>query len=185
MVPVTALWLPILVAAALVFVVSSLIHMVLGYHNSDYAGVPDEDGLRGAVGPMRIPPGDYMVPYCADAKERGSDAFAAKIEQGPVMVMTVFGNTMDMRASLIQWFVFCLLTGAVAAYATGLAYGPGAEYMQVFRMAAVVAFAGYGWALLQNSIWMKRNWGATGKALFDALIYGCVTAGTLAWLWPG
>ena len=185
MVPVTALWLPILVAGVLVFVVSSVIHTVLQYHNSDYKGVPDEDGLLAAMGTMNIPSGDYMMPYCTDAKERQTEAFKAKVEKGPVVVMTVFGNGFDMKSSLIQWLIYCLLTGAVAAYVTGLAYGPGADYMTIFRMSGTVAFAGYGWALLQNSIWMKKNWAVTGKSLFDALVYGCLTAGAMGWLWPG
>jgi len=35
MVSITALWLPILLAAVIVFVASSLVHMVLKYHQSD------------------------------------------------------------------------------------------------------------------------------------------------------
>ena len=37
MVSILALWLPILVAAVIVFVASSILHMVLPYHRSDYA----------------------------------------------------------------------------------------------------------------------------------------------------
>ena len=36
MVSLTALWLPILLSAALVFLASFLIHMVIGYHAADY-----------------------------------------------------------------------------------------------------------------------------------------------------
>lgn len=183
MVPVPALWMPILVAGILVFVVSSVIHTVLQYHNSDFESVPDENAVQDALRP--IPAGDYMVPYCADAKKRQSEEFKAKVDRGPVVVMTVFGSGFDMKASLIQWFVYCLLTGALAAYVTGIAYGPGADYMAIFRMSGTVAFAAYGWALLQNSIWMKKNWAATLKSLFDAFVYGCLTAGALGWLWPG
>jgi len=48
-----------------------------------------------------------------------------------------------------------------------------------------VAFAGYGLALLQNSIWYKTKWSATLASVGDALIYALVTAGTFGWLWPG
>jgi hypothetical protein len=183
MVPVTALWLPILVAAVLVFVVSSIIHTVLGYHNSDFGGVPNEDAVRDVLRP--VPAGDYVVPHPADPKERQSEGFKAKVEQGPVAFLTVFGKAgFDMKTSLLQWFVYCILTGTVAAYATGVAYGPGTDYLVIFRMAGTVAFAAYGWALLQASIWFNRKWSTTLKSLFDALVYGCVTAGTLGWLWP-
>lgn len=182
-VPVLALWLPILIAAVLVFVVSSIIHTVLGYHNSDFQPVPDEDAVQDALRP--VPPGDYMIPYCTDAKKRQEPEFQAKIEKGPVVVMTVWpGDGFDMKKGLIQWFVYCLLTGAIAAYVTGIAYGPGADYMAIFRMSGTVAFAAYGWGLLQNSVWMNKNWAATLKSLFDAFVYGCLTAGALGWLWP-
>ena len=42
MVSVFSLWLPILLSAVFVFVVSSIIHMVLKYHNSDFAEAPKE-----------------------------------------------------------------------------------------------------------------------------------------------
>lgn len=186
MVPVTALWLPILVAAVLVFVASSVIHMVLGYHNSDFAGVPDEESLRAAFRELNVPPGDYVVPHGPDAKTRRSEEFQAKMKAGPVLFLRVWGeNALDMKSSLIQWFIYCILTGAIAAYATGIVYGPGADYMAIFRMGGTVAFAAYGWGTIQNSIWMKKNWAATGKSLFDAFVYGCLTAGALGWLWPG
>ncbi len=43
MVALQALWLPILLSSIIVFVVSSIIHMLLPWHKSDYARVPDED----------------------------------------------------------------------------------------------------------------------------------------------
>lgn len=186
MVSVAALWLPILVAAVLVFLASSIIHTVLGYHASDFEGVPDEPAIRAAMGPLGIPPGDYIVPHAASAAERKSEEFQAKVKEGPVTFMYVYGpDGFNMGSNLIQWFVYCILTGAIAAYVTGIAYGPGAEYMQIFRMSGAVAFAAYGWALLQNSIWYRKNWAATGKSLFDSGLYGLLTAGTLGWLWPG
>ena len=44
MVPVTSLWLPVLVSAVIVFVASSILHMVLPFHRKDYRAVPSEDG---------------------------------------------------------------------------------------------------------------------------------------------
>jgi hypothetical protein len=71
-----------------------------------------------------------------------------------------------------------------AAYIGGRALGPSADYLEVFRFTGCTAFIGYGLALLQNSIWYKRNWGATLKSVFDALVYGLLTAGAFGWLWP-
>lgn len=185
MVTITALWLPILLAAIVVFVVSSVIHMFLKYHQSDFRKLDAEDAVMNALRPFRIPPGDYVFPYCGSTKRMGEPDFIEKMAKGPIAFMTVMPNARpSMAASLIQWFVYCLIVGVFAAYVTGRALEPGAHYLSVFRLAGTVAFAGYGLALLQNSIWYKRNWPSTIKSVFDALIYALVTAGTFGWLWP-
>ncbi|MBK5099374.1 MAG: hypothetical protein JJE01_16455, partial [Gemmatimonadetes bacterium] len=90
-----------------------------------------------------------------------------------------------MGGSLAMWFGYAIIVGIFSAYVAGRALAPGAHYLSVFRFAGVVAFAGYGLALLQNSIWYKWKWSATLASVGDALIYALVTAGTFGWLWPG
>jgi len=43
MVPIAALWIPILLSAVIVFVASSIIHMLLPYHRSDYGNAPGRE----------------------------------------------------------------------------------------------------------------------------------------------
>jgi hypothetical protein len=184
MVTVLSLWLPILIAAVLVLVVSSIIHTVLPYHRSDFGAVPDESAVR--EGLRAVPPGDYVVPHAASNEQRRTDEFKAKLKEGPVAFLTVLPRgEIGMAATLIQWFLYCLLIGIFAAYLAGRTLGPGADYLTAFRIAGTVAFAGYGLALLQNSIWFRRKWSSTLKSVFDALVYALLTAGTFGWLWPG
>ena len=49
MIPLTALWLPILVSAVVVFFASAIMHMVLAYHKSDYRKLPAEDRVTDAM----------------------------------------------------------------------------------------------------------------------------------------
>jgi len=188
MVPLTALWLPIIVAAVIVFVASSIIHMVLPFHRSDYRKLPAEDEVMAALRKFSIPPGDYLVPCAGSPKEMGTPAFAEKLSKGPVMFATVMPNVPGgrpaMGAQLAQWFVYCVVVGVFAAYVAGRALGPGAHYLSVFRFAGATAFIGYSLALWQNTIWYKRNWMVTLKSTVDGLIYGLLTAGTFGWLWP-
>lgn len=184
MVPLLSLWAPVLVAAVLVFIASSIIHMLLKYHNSDYRPLPDEVSFRSAVGPQAIPPGDYMVPYCGP-DGMGDPEYHAKLEEGPVVVMSVLPNQMfAMGKSMLQWFAYCLLVGVFAGYVAAITLPPGSDYMVVFRLTGTVAFAGYGLGLLQNSIWYFRGWGATMKSVFDAFVYALLSAGAFGWLWP-
>ncbi len=185
MVSVTQLWLPILVSAALVFVASSLIHMVFGYHKGDYSKVPREDEAMAAMRQFNLAPGDYCMPRAGSMAELKNPEYQKKWAAGPVMFFTVMPNGhMGMGAQFIGWFLFSVFIGSVAAYVTGLAYGPGADYMRVFRMASAVAFIGYAGALPTLSIWYKRSWRTTFLGMFDGLVYGMLTAGTLGWLWP-
>jgi hypothetical protein len=41
MVSLSALWLPIVLSAVIVFIASSIMHMVLPYHRGDYQPLPD------------------------------------------------------------------------------------------------------------------------------------------------
>ena len=63
MVPLSSLALPILGSAVVVFVVSSIVHMVLPYHRNDFKKVPDEDATLDALRRLNIPPGDYVAPH--------------------------------------------------------------------------------------------------------------------------
>ena len=185
MVSVASLWLPVLLSAGIVFVVSSVIHMVLTYHKSDSGPLPDEGKVADALRPLEIPPGDYVTPYAADSKTMGSAEYMEKMKSGPVAFITVLpSEPLTMGKSLALWFGYSVVVGAFAGYVAGLALGPGAEYGAVFRIVSTVAFAGYSLAVLQSTIWWHRSWGYTLKTMFDGLVYALLTGGAFGWLWP-
>jgi hypothetical protein len=185
MVFLSALWLPILLSAFIVFLASYLIHMVLPIHRSDYRRFPSEDAVLDALRKFKLPPGDYLAPCAAGPKDFKSPAFLEKLTKGPVLFATVMpGGPPRMGAQLSQWFVYCLVVGVFAAYIAGRALRPGAPYLEVFRFAGATAFVGYALALWQNTIWYKRNWVTTLKSTVDGLVYALLTAGTFGWLWP-
>lgn len=185
MVELQALWLPILLSSVIVFVVSSIIHMALPWHKSDYPRVPDEDKLRQALRPLAIPPGDYMVPRASSMEEMRTPEFAAKLQQGPVLMLTVMPNgPFTMGRNLVLWFLYSVVVGIFAAYVAGRALPAGTDYLRVFQLAGATAFIGYSAALWQHSIWYRRAWTTTLKATVDGLIYALLTAGTFGWLWP-
>jgi hypothetical protein len=185
MVSLFSLWLPILVGAFFVFIVSSVVHMVFSYHWNDFGAVPRQDEVAAALRPFAIPPGEYMIPKPATQKDMKTPEFMDKMNKGPVVAMTVFPNgQFTVGKQLMLWFVYCAVVGLFAGYVASRTLGPGTEYLQVFRVTGSVAFAGYGLALLQASIWFGRRWSTTLKAVGDALVYALVTAGAFGWLWP-
>jgi hypothetical protein len=185
MTALTALWLPILLSAVIVFIASSIIHMTPLWHKTDYPAVPNQDQVQAALRPLPIPPGEYMLPRAPSMKEMRSPEFLDKMRQGPVMIMTVMRNeVIGMGRALTLWFVYCLVVSYFAAYIASRAVPPGTEYLEVFRFAGATAFIGYALALWQMSIWYQRPWSMTIKATVDGLIYALLTAGMFGWLWP-
>ena len=185
MVALVDLWLPILVSAAAVFVVSSIVHMVLPYHRTDWKEIPSEAEVMDALRRFSIPPGDYMVPRAGSPSAINSPAFKEKRTRGPVFTATFTrSGPPAMGAQLVKWFLFCAVVSVFSAYVVGRAAGPGTEYLVVFRFSGTTAFIAYTVSHWADTIWYGRSVTTTIKNTFDGLVYGCVTAAVFGALWP-
>jgi hypothetical protein len=180
----TALWMPILLSAVIVFVVSSIIHMASPWHKGDYPKLPNEDKVMDALRPLGIPMGDYMMPRPSSREEMRSPEFAEKLKKGPVVMMTVMPGGMAMGRNLAMWFAYLVVVSVFAGYVAGRTLPAGTPYLRVFQVVGATAFVAYALALWQMSIWYRRAWMTTVKATVDGLIYALLTAGTFGWLWP-
>jgi hypothetical protein len=177
-----ALWLPIIVSAVIVFVASSIMHMVLPYHRSDYKKLPDEDKAREAL--RGLPRGLYSIPYCTHQSMKTPE-IQEKFRQGPVGLVTVFPTGLPVLPKfLAMWFGYCLLIAFFVAYLTYHTVGLGANYLVVFRVAGTGAFMAFSLAHISDGIWKAEPWGNVVKEVFDGLVYGLLVAGTFGWLWP-
>lgn len=179
------LWLPIAVSAALVFVVSSVIHMALHWHKGDYRKVSDEDRVLDAMRSAGVEPGLYMLPCPGSMKDMGTPEMVEKYKRGPVAFLSVMPpGPPTMGKSLVLWFIYSLLVGLFAAYVAWHALGRGADYLAAFRITGAVAFVGYSASYFVDTIWKGSPWNVTAKFMVDGLAYALVTAGTFGWLWP-
>ena len=185
MIPLTALWLSILLSAVIVFFASFIMHMVLTYHRSDYRKLPDEDRVTDAMRSADVTQGPaYFFPY-SSFEEMKSAPMIEKMKRGPVGLLTVIpSGPPAMGKSLIQWFLYWVVISIFAAYPSSRMLAPGAAFSQVFCIVGTTAWLGYGAAHAQESIWSGRSWVVTLKHLFDSLIYAVLTAGIFGWLWP-
>ena len=184
MVSVTQLLLPALISAVLVFIVSSIVHMVTPWHAGDFSTLPNEDKVLAALRPFSLPPGQYMGPRPSSMNEMGSPAFQEKLKLGPRVMMTVMGGGTGMGGQLAAWFVYAFAVALFAGVMCSKAEGVGVEYKVVFKFVAGIAFGAYAMGLWQMSIWYQRPWLVTIKNTIDGLVYACLTAGTFGWLWP-
>ena len=184
MVALAALWLPILLSVIIVFVASSIMHMVLPYHKSDYQKLPDEDKVLPVLRSAGLKRGLYVFPFTTH-KEMKSPAMIEKYNQGPVGMMTIFpSGPPAMPKFLGLWFAYCLVVGVVVAHLASHTVAPFQTYRHVFRVVGESAFLAYGLGNLSNSIWKGQTWSMTIKEVIDGLVYALLTAGTFAWLWP-
>ncbi|MBL8732284.1 MAG: hypothetical protein JNN13_07935 [Planctomycetes bacterium] len=185
MTSLVSLWLPIVLSAVFVFVVSSLIHMVLQVHKSDYSKLPDEDGVLDALRQRGAAPGQYVFPFVASMKEFERPEVKAKFERGPTGFLVLRGrDCMNMGRALGQWFAFCLVIGLLVAYVGGLTLAPGSEGMRVFRITATITIMAHAFSSVPDSIWKGIRWATTWRFVFDGVLYGLTTGATFAWLWP-
>jgi hypothetical protein len=180
-----SLWLPILLSAVVVFIVSSLIHMVIKWHSPDYHGFANEDAVRAAIRAGNPAPGRYVMPACKEMKEMGGAAMQQKYREGPVAHVTVGPNGPPVLGKFLgQWFVLSLLISAVAAYLAVRLIGTGHDHARaVAKLVGAVSFVAYGFGTLQESIWMMRPWASSAKYLLDAAIYAVSSALVFYCLW--
>jgi hypothetical protein len=185
MIPLLHLWLPVLLAAVLVFLASSLIHMVFKWHNSDYRQLPNEDEVRAAIRKGDPAPGQYVLPYFGDMKAMQTPEAQQKFAEGPVAMLYLKAcGKPGMGSALLGWFSFTVVISFLVAYVVSRTVVPGAPCLQVFRVAGTVGFLAYAGNAAQAAIWMGKPWRSALKEILDGLIYGLVTAGAFGWLWP-
>jgi hypothetical protein len=179
---ITALWMPILASSVLVFILSALVWTVLPWHKKDFAKTGNEEAVRAALSGSS--PGQYMLPHCTDPAELKDPDVARKYMDGPQGFITIVPNGMpNMGPKLGMAFAYNIFVGVICAYFVSRTVAPGADYLAVFRVAGATAFAAYGIAYIQDSIWFGRPWSLTAKSLFDSLLYGLLTGGAFGWLY--
>ncbi len=183
--PFGSLWLPVIVSAVAVWLVSAVLHMVLKYHRADHRQLQNEDAVAPALRAAVPGPGVYMMPWCSDPSQMKDPAVVKKYEEGPVAILTVMPNGVpNMGKYLGLWFLFCLLVSFVTSYVARHSLDPGAAGMEVLRLTGTIAFIAYGFGYLQDSIWKAIPWSNSLRGILDAAVYALVTGLVFRFLWP-
>lgn len=182
----TMLWLPILLTAVALFVVSAVIWMAMPHHKSDLAGVEDEDGFMDAVRKfVGVDPGYYYFPF-AKWEQAAQEEYQAKVKAGPVGILRVRdpNAVLNMRSSMIKSFIQFLATSTIIALLASGVVAPGADFAVVFHTAGLAAFLAYGLIGVQDSIWFGLPAKVAFKYAIDGLVYAVITGAIFGWLWP-
>ena len=185
MISLTQLWMPIIGSAVAVFVLSSLVHMVLKWHNADYRKLANEDEVRAAIRKASPAPGQYVVPHCLDMNAMKSPEQVQKFKDGPVGFIVLKANGAPrMGKALALWYLYTVVVAVFAGYLASRTLPAGAAFAAVFRMVATVDFLTVTGGSVQNGIWMGKPWGSVAKDALDGLIYAAAIGAVFGTLWP-
>lgn len=181
----SALWLPILVSGAAVFIVSALVWTVLPNHKTEFSGVPNEDAVMDALRAGGLAPGRYVVPWMGGGEAMKTPEGRAKLENGPIAYFTVAPRGMpNMGRMMAQSFVSAVIISAFVGYLAWHTLAPGTGYLAVFRITGTATFMAYALGWISESTWFARPWRSFGWTVIDSLLYAGVAGGVFGWLWP-
>jgi hypothetical protein len=181
----TDLWLPMLVTAVLVFIVSSVLHMMLPIHKGDYRKLAHETELLAAMRTHGVTPGAYMFPSPSSMKDMASPEMIEKYQQGPVGLLTILPNGVPaMGKSLVLWLLYIGVISIFVGYLATMGLHHAAAAMLVFRFTTTAALMAYAVPFMHDTIWKGQGWITTLKFMLDGVIYSFVTGGVFTLLWP-
>ncbi len=186
MVSLSALWLPILVSAVILWFAGFLAWMVLPHHRNDWKKLPNEDGMIAHLKSQgSIAPGQYSFPNCSDPKMMKDPEWQRKMKEGPAGMLVLFkpGGS-NMGASMVMYFLQCLVLSLFVGYLASRTLPGGSEYLRVFQVVGTAGVLAWAGALPTYAIWFGRSWSSVCKEILDGIVYGLLMAGVFGWLWP-
>jgi len=182
MIPLTTLWLPILLSVVFVFIASNILHMAIpGWHRGDYGKLPDEQSALSAFATAKS--GQYIAPNVNWNKLPKEER--EKMMQGPMAFILLRNpGKFAFPAALVSYFIYTLVVTILIAYVGATTLRPGTTFWDVFRVIGTAGILAYAFQSINDSIWYGKPWSSTTKDIIDGVIYGLLTAGTFGWLWP-
>src|SRR5258705_482707 len=129
------LWLPILLSAAAIWILSAIVWMALPHHKKDFIGLRDEDGFMDYLRKSGIKPGNYLFPDFRDRAAMKSEKTEKALKEGPVGHLSVWPTPLTMGSKMIATFFVYLVVSIVIAYLTRVALPGPAEFAKVFQIA--------------------------------------------------
>jgi hypothetical protein len=183
MVSLADLWLPILVAALIVQVASTIMHMALPFwHTADYGKTGNDRAFLDAMRPLKS--GLYQIP--AMPHGRPTEEETREWMSGPTGILYLRNPaSFSFAKTLTVYFLYCLVSAVFVAYIVGQTLGRGTDYLRVMQIAG--AAGTIFWAFGNNvsdAIWYGKPWRVTIKYAIDGLVYGLLMGGVFGWLWP-
>ena len=178
------LWLPVLLSAGAIWIVSAIVGMALPHHKRDFVGLPDEDGFMDYLRGRGIEPGNYLFPDFRDREALKSEKVEKALNEGPVGHLSVWQTPVTMGGKLVATFVVYLVVSTLIAYLTRVALPGAASFAKVFQVAATAGVLAYCFSFIPNALWFSAYRRTIVASVFDGILYGVITGAIFAWCWP-
>ena len=181
--PLTSLWLPIVVAAVALFVVSMIVCIALPYHRGDWKKLADDQPILTALSEQKPAAGLYLLPSCKPEELRSPEV-QARYDRGPWGVLIVPSGKPSMGRSAGLWFALLLAISISVGYVVSHVAGPGGDHATVFRFAAAMAFIIFAASALPGAIWEGKPARVALTGVLDAILYALTMGAVFRFLWP-
>jgi hypothetical protein len=183
------LWLPILLSAAAVWIVSMIVGMALPHHKQDWIGLPNspgggEDSFMDYLRRSGIKPGNYLFPDFRTREAMKSEKVEKALKEGPVGHLSVWKTPLTMGDKMVATFIVYLVASTLIAYLTRIALPGAAPFAKVFQVAATAGILAYCFSFIPSALW----WGSYKRTIvanvIDGILYAAITGAIFAWRWP-
>ena len=178
------LWLPILLSAAAVWIVSAIVWMALPHHKNDFIGLPDEDAFMDYIRKSGIKPGNYVFPDFRKREAMKSEKVCKALKEGPLGHLSVWQTPCTMGGKMFATFIVYLVVSTLIAYLAAVALPKTAHFAKVFQVVGTAGILAYCFSFIPNAIWFGAYKRTIVASIIDGIVYGLITGAIFAWRWP-
>ncbi len=181
-----ALWLPILLSAAAVWIASAIGWMVVGHHHNDWKPMPNEEQFSNALRTLAVPPGNYGFPHAEDCKKAMKDpAFQNRWKSGPTGLIMIWNTNVSMgKCMVLTMLVYIGISTLIAYLGWNALPHAGAGFLKAFQILGTAGVLAYAFAHIPGCIWFQSYPRTIVLSMIDGIIYGLITGAVFAALWP-
>ena len=176
------LWLPILVATVVLWILSFVAWVVSSHHIGDFKKLEAEDEVMNLIKEAEVGSGNYMFPYSGTNKEQNSKDYQARYMEGPRGTLNVY-DVPNMGVNMGLTILYFLVTSLTIAYVTNVACPVAdaeTDFKKVFRVAGTIGVLTYASSPVLHRIWFKAKlW----TDMLDGAVYGTALGLIYGLLW--
>ncbi|MFT3685677.1 MAG: hypothetical protein QM783_12250 [Phycisphaerales bacterium] len=181
-----ALWLPILLSAVTVWIVSTIAGLPFLHHKNDFVGLPtaQEDAFMEFLRSSGIKPGNYLFPDFRTREAMESEKVKKTLEHGPVGHLSLWTPPLSMGAKMMGTLAVYLVVSALIGYLASVTLAKGAEFGKVVQVVGTAGVLAYSFAFIPSAIWFGAYKRSIVAGVVDGIVCGLVTGVIFAWRWP-